>query len=970
MKQYAKGTAAILPGVGPRWLDGFMLHGLWTPGAGLMLWDDESVDSEDDELPPVLAKVMTRKFRHRPRVTLPSPPGTMSVAMPAIGLAPPEAVEVLLKVPRRHPRLSGDLRFLGVVVAGLQRWVRAGRVVPQQHRAENQWWTRWELVGGESQRAWMAELIAVMPPVQTFESGGPKAVLDDMVGELTDPLVRRIVGRPEVTHPLLESLLDGEPYVDGTARSEALLAKWRASLQGDEPDLVLRLLEPEDLPESADTESEPDALWRLEVLLRPDGEAPQPVPVRGSLREGRRPAGTTDPAFLRIGVRKLGEAFTAYPRLRDVPSDPDTLDLLLPTDVVIDLVQHGATALREKGITVLLPRAWSKLDPSLRLKVESPPAPATEDRAVGMNEIVSYDWQLALGDMVLTEVEMSRLIDAKSGLVRMRGQWVQADAATLAKAIKFITDQGPSQSESLKSLLDQLSSSVPVPIEQVDATGWAAALLDPDRTPEPIPVPESLKATLRPYQQRGLDWLAFMSSLGLGAVLADDMGLGKTIQVLALLAHERAVIPTLLVSPMSVVGNWQREAAKFVPDLKVHVHHGADRLRDEALTRAVVSSDLVVTTYALLARDVEQLQNQTWRRVVLDEAQHIKNHTTRQSKAASAIPADHRLALTGTPVENRLDELRSILNFTNKDLLGSPSGFRARFAIPIEREKDETAVARLRSLTSPFVLRRVKTDKSVIADLPDKFEMTVRSNLTAEQASLYQAVVDEMMRQIAESEGMARKGAVLATLTRLKQICNHPAHFLGDGSSVLKRGQHRSGKLALVEDILESVLGDGEKALLFTQFREFGDIVAPHFSDRFGREVPFLHGGVSKKKRDEMVQSFQSDDGPPIMALSLKAGGTGLNLTAANHVVHLDRWWNPAVENQATDRAFRIGQRKNVQVRKLLCVGTVEERIDAMLTTKKDLADLAVGSGESWVTEMSTAELRDLMSLSRDAVGD
>ncbi|GGG00907.1 helicase HelZ [Rhodococcoides trifolii] len=947
-----------------------MLHGLWTPGAGLMLWDDETVGPEDagDELPPVLAKVMTRKFRHRPRVTLPSPPGTMSVAMPAIGLAPPEAVEVLLKVPRRHSEISGDLRFLGVVVAGLQRWVRAGRVVPQQHRAENQWWTRWELVGGEAQRAWLAELIAVMPPVQTFESGGAKAVLDDLVGELTDPLVRRIVGRPDVTHPLLESLLDGEPYQDGTARSEALLTKWRDSLQGDEPDLVLRLLEPEDLPESADTntgsdtETGSDTLWRLEVLLRPDGEAPQPVPVRGSL----------DPTFLRIGVRKLGEAINVYPRLRDVPSDPDTLDLLLPTEVVIDLVQHGATPLREKGITVLLPRAWSKLDPSLRLKVESPPTPATEDRAVGMNEIVSYDWQLALGDMVLTEVEMSRMIDAKSGLVRMRGQWVQADAATLAKAIKFITDQGQSDAASLKSLLDQLASDKPppVPIDRIAATGWAAALLDPDRKPEPIPVPDSLKATLRPYQQRGLDWLVFMSSLGLGAVLADDMGLGKTIQVLALLAHEHSVLPTLLVSPMSVVGNWQREAAKFVPDLKVHVHHGADRLRDEELTRAVVSSDLVVTTYALLARDVEQLQKQSWRRIVLDEAQHIKNHTTRQSKAASAIPADHRLALTGTPVENRLDELRSILNFTNKDLLGSPSGFRARFAVPIEREKDETAVARLRSLTSPFVLRRVKTDKNVIADLPDKFEMTVRSNLTAEQASLYQAVVDDMMRQIAESEGMARKGAVLATLTRLKQICNHPAHFLGDGSGVLKRGQHRSGKLALVEDILESVLGDGEKALLFTQFREFGDIVAPHLSDRFGRDVPFLHGGVSKKKRDEMVESFQSDDGPPIMALSLKAGGTGLNLTAANHVVHLDRWWNPAVENQATDRAFRIGQRKNVQVRKLLCVGTVEERIDSMLTTKKDLADLAVGTGESWVTEMSTAELRDLMSLSRDAVGD
>jgi SNF2 family DNA or RNA helicase len=402
----------------------------------------------------------------------------------------------------------------------------------------------------------------------------------------------------------------------------------------------------------------------------------------------------------------------------------------------------------------------------------------------------------------------------------------------------------------------------------------------------------------------------------------------------------------------------------------VYVHHGPDRASGEEFAAAVRRHDLVVTTYALLARDVAELSAQTWRRMVLDEAQHIKNSNTAQARAARAVPAAHRIALTGTPVENRLDELRSIFDFCNPGILGSVSTFRARFAVPIEREKDEGAVARLRSLTSPFVLRRVKTDKTVIADLPDKFEMTVRSNLTSEQASLYQAVVDEMMRQISETEGMARKGAVLGALTRLKQVCNHPAHFLDDGSTILRRGKHRSGKLALVDDILDSVLGDGEKALLFTQFTAFGSMVAPYLERRFGVPVPFLHGGVSKGRRDAMVEQYQTADGPPIMLLSLKAGGTGLNLTAANHVVHLDRWWNPAVENQATDRAFRIGQRKDVQVRKLLCVGTVEERIDAMLTTKKDLADLAVGSGESWITELSTGELRDLLTLSEDAVGD
>ena len=321
-------------------------------------------------------------------------------------------------------------------------------------------------------------------------------------------------------------------------------------------------------------------------------------------------------------------------------------------------------------------------------------------------------------------------------------------------------------------------------------------------------------------------------------------------------------------------------------------------------------------------------------------------------------------------MENRLEELRSILDFAAPNLLGKASQFHARFAVPIERERDENALTRLRTVTSPFVLRRVKTDPAVISDLPDKIEMTVRANLTVEQAALYQAVVDDMLAKLKDAQGMSRKGAVLGALTRLKQVCNHPAHYLGDGSGVLRRGQHRSGKLGLVEDVLESVLADGEKALLFTQFREFGELIAPYLSERFGVPIPFLHGGVTKKGRDAMVDRFQESDGPPLMLLSLKAGGTGLNLTAANHVVHLDRWWNPAVENQATDRAFRIGQRRDVQVRKLVCVDTIEERIDDMISGKQELANLTIGTGENWITELSTEEIGRLFALGAEAVGE
>ncbi len=945
------GTAGTMEG---------MLHGLWSPGSGLMLWRDPAVEADDEVLPSALRRWIDRPFRHRVELTLPG--DTAPRVLPAVAVAPPDAAVLLLDLPRRPSGVAGDLRYLAHVARGIERWAQAGRVAPELVRAEKQWWARWQLLGGEKTRAWSAELAAAMPPVQR-QLGRPAALLDDMCAELTDPIVRTLHGSSTSLHPLVAALAEGRPHPRGTQRMADALDEWRASLAGYEPDLVLRLAEPEDTDDEADIGVA--ALWRLEVCLRSEGQAPVPVTVEG-----------TDPHLLQIAIRKLGAAVTAYPRLQDVPRDVDTLDLLLPTPVVIDLVEHGARALQAAGVSLLLPRAWATVDPSLRLQVDSPVAPVSaDDSMVGMSAIVSYEWQLAVGDMLLTRTEMDELVAANSDLVKLRGKWVRADAEALARAARFVTAHSE-EDGTLGSLFAQFTGDDAPPVEVTDiaASGWVETLLDGQAQPEEIGPPAGLVAELRPYQQRGLDWLAFMSRLGLGAVLADDMGLGKTVQVLALLAHERETAPagppTLLVCPMSVVGNWQREAERFVPDLRVYVHHGAQRLRGEALATAVAAGDLVVTTYAIAARDVAQLAELPWRRVVLDEAQHVKNTATAQSRATRAIPAAHRIALTGTPVENRLEELRSILDFANPRLLGSAASFRARFAVPIERDHDAAAAARLRALSAPFVLRRVKTDPDVISDLPEKFEQTVRANLTAEQAALYRAVVDDMMRKIRDKEGMARKGAVLAALTRLKQVCNHPAHYLGDGSPVMRRGRHRSGKLGLVEDIVESVLADSEKVLLFTQFREFGELIAPYLAERFATTVPFLHGGVTKAKRDEMVARFQGDDGPPIMLLSLKAGGTGLNLTAANHVVHLDRWWNPAVENQATDRAFRIGQRRNVQVRKLVCVGTVEERIDEMLTGKQELADLAIGVGENWITELSTEQLHSLLSLGDEAVGD
>ncbi len=448
------------------------------------------------------------------------------------------------------------------------------------------------------------------------------------------------------------------------------------------------------------------------------------------------------------------------------------------------------------------------------------------------------------------------------------------------------------------------------------------------------------------------------------------MGLGKTVMALALLQRDwetRGRRPVLLVCPTSVVGNWQKEAARFAPDLPVMVHHGVSRRRGAAFAQEAGRQAMVISSYALLHRDVDTLKQVPWVGVILDEAQNIKNPETKQARAARALTADYRLALTGTPVENSVGDLWSLMEFLNPGFLGTQTAFKRTFFVPIQAGRDPEAVTQLKRLTGPFILRRLKTDKAIIADLPEKLEMKVFCTLTREQASLYAAVVQEASSALDATEGIERRGLVLATLSKLKQVCNHPAQFLGDNSAI----PGRSGKLARLTEMLEEILQVGDRALVFSQFAEMGEILRRHLQETFGREVLFLHGGVPKAQRDRMIARFQGDgDGPPVFILSLKAGGTGLNLTRATHVFHFDRWWNPAVENQATDRVFRIGQTMNVQVHKFLCVGTLEEKIDELIERKQALAEGIVGTGEGWLTELSTAELKALFALRKEAVGE
>jgi hypothetical protein len=666
-------------------------------------------------------------------------------------------------------------------------------------------------------------------------------------------------------------------------------------------------------------------------------------------------------------VPSLGPALTAAePRLQ-------------VTDAAgaLGFLRDGAPVLEQAGFGILAPPWWrsSRARLGLKMKAKTTKAPgAVTGNGIGLQGLCEVKWEAVLGEDPISLAELRQLARLKQPLVRIRGQWVEMRAGDIEAAIAAVTNKGAGNQipadEVVRTALGIETPTGDLPVTAVEADGWLGDLLAgaDDHRLKARGTPKTFEGQLRPYQERGLGWLSFLGDLGLGACLADDMGLGKTAQLLALLLDEQARPkgPALVICPMSLVGNWQREAARFAPGLSVYVHHGPDRLSGKAFTRNAKRTDLVLSTYGLAARDTELLSTVPWSRLVLDEAQQIKNSAARTTRSVRTIPARHRIAMTGTPVENRLAELWSIMQFLNPGLLGSEKGFRERFTIPIERDGDDEAAETLRRITGPFVLRRLKTDRSIITDLPDKLEMKEFCTLTREQASLYQAVVDDMLQRIDEAEGIERRGLVLATMMKLKQVCNHPAHFLADGSSL----PGRSGKLTRLTELLEEATSEGDRALVFTQFVEMGNLLERHLLRHLGCDVLFLHGGVPKKSRDRMVEQFQEGHGPAVFLLSLKAGGTGLNLTAATHVVHFDRWWNPAVEDQATDRAFRIGQKRNVQVRKLVCGGTLEERIDEMIEKKRALAERIVGTGEGWITEMSTDQLRQVIALSAGSVED
>lgn len=710
-------------------------------------------------------------------------------------------------------------------------------------------------------------------------------------------------------------------------------------------------------------------------------------------------------------LKELARAARLYPSLDRALDDSEPESLQLDTRQAYGFLREFRPLLIEQGFGVQVPPWWDWPSARLgaRLKLDSQPIEAlapelgpgvvtTNAPKLGMNAIVGYGWQITVGGTTLSLQEFQKLADRKTPLVRINGQWVEIRPEDLQAAMRFIKENPGGQvrvGEALQWAFGNDSQGIGIPIVGLETSGWLSAVFGDGSQREEIPTlgtPTEFHGTLRPYQERGLSWLVFLEKLGFGPCLADDMGLGKTVQLLALLTHEHnqreaaqakgePVIhqPTLLVVPMSVVGNWMHEATRFSPQLKLVLHHGPERKQGEDFVAQVSDASAVVTTYALAARDQATFGRVRWRRVVLDEAQYIKNPGTKQTQAVMAFPTDGRVALTGTPVENRLSELWSIMEFLNPGYLGTGHGFRKRFAVPIERFRDAGRSKQLRELVRPFVLRRLKSDPSIAADLPEKLETREYSHLTSEQAELYEQLVRRMLEEVERAEGIQRRGLVLATLIKLKQVCNHPSQFLKDAlmggsggvNSAVIPEVARSGKCVRLVEMLDEVVASGECALVFTQFREMAEMLAAMLRHELDRDVLLFHGGTTQGQRVEIVQRFQRADGTaPVMVISLKAGGVGLNLTAASHIFHFDRWWNPAVENQATDRAHRIGQTKTVHVHKFVVRGTLEERIDEMIEQKTELAQSIIGAGEDWLTELSTDQLREMLTLRREAVGE
>jgi superfamily II DNA or RNA helicase len=775
------------------------------------------------------------------------------------------------------------------------------------------------------------------------------------------------------------------------------LPQWTDVLWTDEEDWLVSIgWNPDDAPfRPALRLSEPDQgeSWSLAIVLQ-DREDPNRIVECDSsgYPDGDCPAGWL-PYVSRIR-QSVARWVAVIPWLRSAgPDETPTIRTEIDYAEAWDFLTDKSIMLAEFGQTVLLPAWWEQLrrtKPRLKAKIR-PGFGSPGESLFGLNGIVQFDWRMAIGDAELAETEFRSLVENNRQLVRIRGRWVLLDPEVLQQVQQWIKQVRKKKGLSFRDVLEMhllgardgddeagteaesrdYAEMLRVEVELNEHLRSFIRQLKNAQTVPMLEAPAGFRGSLRHYQLLGSSWLLFLRRFGLGGCLADDMGLGKTIQwityLLAVKEKEPPQTPSLLICPTSVLGNWQKELKRFAPDLNIRLHYGPNRVKGDAFADTLQDCDLVLTSYALAHLDEAELSRVRWSSICLDEAQNIKNAYTKQSTSIRKLEADHRIAMTGTPIENRLTELWSIFDFINPGYLGNLRAFNQRYASPIEKTQDKELIDQVQRLAQPFLLRRVKNDPAIELDLPDKMESKTYVSLTVEQATLYENVIADLFDRLDRLPPMERRGLILAVLTKLKQICNHPATYTKETSASADRGS-RSQKLERLLDMVKELRQEGDRCLIFTQFVEMGRLLQRVVAKELGEEVLFLHGGTTKEQRDRMITRFQEEDDCGIFLLSLKAGGIGLNLTAANHVFHFDRWWNPAVENQATDRAFRIGQTKRVQVHKFVTLGTLEEKIDEMIERKSLLSRQIIGGGEQWITELSTDQLKDLFALRREWV--
>jgi len=858
---------------------------------------------------------------------------------------------------------------------------RSMRIAPLIRRSLQEGWIipdydRWKR-GGSGFRIDWGRLLEAQPELKHDE----RLALDDrlLADRWVNQLVIAYLTDSEIPHdernsqlPCYERYVSAYKSIQGMIRADWMSEEdWLHALGYEQEQLPFRL---------ALRLSEPDTSSRWQLLIVVQG-------LKGDVMEGSCPSDWQPLLQERIcrEVRKI----TGLVRQLSDPNHPNQMRGHLDDEEAWLFLMEWSSTLIEYGVSVLLPSWWEQVRrarPKLRTRILSNPG-SFGGGMVGLEHLLAFDWRVSIGDLELTEEEYMQLLSSGRHLVSMRGRWIAVDQNMLQSIQKRLRRYQREGGIPLYEVLEYgLLRDVRLGQDEEDMWEQDAVSIEMEfaaeleryfdqlrriHKPEMIPIPSRLKGELRPYQHEGVSWLVMLRRLGFGGCLADDMGLGKTVQWIAYLLHiletENPKRPSLLICPTSVLGNWQKEFERFAPVLKIHLHHGPARLKGDAFIETALDADVVLTSYSLASLDRDQLRLIRWETLCLDEAQNIKNAYTKQAQAIRYLRAGHRVALTGTPLENRLSELWSIMNFVNPGYLGSLRSFD-RFARQAERQQDEEGIRKVQAIVRPFLLRREKNDPAISLNLPSKQEIKCYITLSPEQSVLYEQQLDLLFRRIDSLQAMERRGTVLATITKLKQLCDHPALLTREFDRPADELLDQSHKLMRLTEMVEEVREANERCIIFTQYIEMGRLMQKVLGERLKEKVMFMHGGVTKAERDEMIASFQAsrpDEPRGVFILSLKTGGTGLNLTSANHVFHYDRWWNPAVENQASDRVYRIGQERAVFVHKFISIGTLEEKIDEMLERKLGLSSKIVGSGEQWIGELTNEELREILELRR-----